>query len=109
MLSNDHYTFNGSTDETAWRFYIEFHCIDDNDDDDDTESGDFFAYFDGNGWVIEGHGQLELIDMTGRVLSSQLVSGQQTTVHYEQYAAGTYLLKLVKNGRETKTQKIVIR
>ncbi len=107
MLTRNSYTFEGRATDFAARFYIVFNAPE--PDDPSTEEHDNFAYFNGSGWVIEGHGQLELIDMTGRVLSSQLVSGQQTTVHYEQYAAGTYLLKLVKNGRETKTQKIVIR
>ena len=106
MLTRNSYTFEGRATDFAARFYIVFNAP--KPDDPSTEEHDNFAYFNGSGWVIEGHGQLELIDMTGRVLSSQLVSGQQTTVHYEQYAAGTYLLRLVKNNKDIKTQKIVL-
>jgi hypothetical protein len=104
MLSNDHYTFNGSADETAWRFYIEFNCI---DNDDNTESDDFFAWFDGNDWIINGKGQLQLFDVLGHQLQSQTVSGE-TRLNLNNYAAGVYMLHL-SNGQTSKSQKIVVR
>ena len=106
MLSSDHYTFNGSINESAWRFYIEFNNID--DDDDDTESDDFFAWFDGNDWIVNGKGQLQLFDVMGHVLQSQVISNEQTRLHLNNYAAGLYMLHL-SNGKTSKFQKIVVR
>ena len=67
-----------------------------------------FAFFDGNGWVINGEGQLELIDLLGRVLQSTRQSGEQSRVYLHGYAEGTYLLRLIDNNGNTKVQKIVI-
>ena len=107
MLSNDHYTFNGSTGENAWRFYIEFRLIDE-DDDDDAKSDDFFAWFDGNDWIINGKGQLQLMDVLGHVLQSQVINNEQTRLNLNNYAAGVYMLHL-SNGKTSKSQKIVVR
>ncbi len=106
MLTHDSYTFEGKATDFAARFYIAFNAPE--SEEPNEEEHDHFAYFNGSGWVIEGHGQLELIDMTGRVLNSQSIIGKQTTVYYNNYAAGTYLLRLVKNNKDIKTQKIVI-
>ena len=105
MLTHDSYTFNGKATDFAARFYILFSASDPDAPEDESDS---FAYHNGFGWIVEGQGQLELIDITGRVLNSQYLSGKQSLVHYDNYAAGTYLLRLVKNNKDIKTQKIVI-
>ena len=105
MLTHDSYTFRGKATDFAARFYILFNAP---DPEAPEEEHEHFAYYNGFGWVVEGQGQLELIDVTGRVLSSQYLSGKQSLVHYDNYAAGTYLLRLVKNNKDIKTQKIVM-
>ena len=100
MLTHDHYSFEGHATDYASRFYVVFHAP----EQEEPEEQDVFAFFNGSGWMVKGQGQLELIDVTGRILSSQYVSGVYTTVHYEQFAAGVYLLRL-----GNKTQKIVIK
>ena len=53
----------------------------------------------------EGEATLQVVDMMGRVLSSQTVNGNaQVSIDR---AAGVYLLRLI-NGSDVKVQKIVI-
>ena len=46
------------------------------------------AWFDGNDWIVTGKGQLEVIDVTGRVMLSRHVNGEQTRVNLHDVAAG---------------------
>ena len=105
MLTTDHYTFEGSVDDYAARFYITFNAT--GVDEMDGENGDF-AWFDGNEWVVTGQGQLEVIDVTGRVLQSQRVSGEQTRLHLDNVAAGVYVMRLT-DGHRAKVQKVVVK
>ena len=99
MLANDQYTFQAHNTDFAARFYIVFDVngVDENDE------GDNFVYFNGTGWVVEGQGVIQLVDMLGHVLYSDYLSGESTVVNFGDVAAGMYLLKL-----GNKTQKIVI-
>ena len=105
MLTNDHYTFEGSVDDYAARFFITFNVTD--VEEINGENGDF-AWFDGNDWIVTGNGQIDVIDVTGRVLQSQRVNGEQTRLHLDNVAAGVYMMRL-SEGNRAKTQKIVIR
>ena len=105
MLRNDHYTFNGSVDDYAARFYITYNVT---DVDELNGNGEQFAWYDGNDWIVTGKGQIEVIDVTGRVLKSMRVSGDQTRIHLEGYAAGVYMLRMSGNNN-VKTQKIVVK
>ena len=105
MLQQDHYTFNGSANDYASRFYITYNIT---DVDEIHGSGEEFAWFDGNDWIVTGKGALDVIDVTGRVLLSRRVSGEQTRVNLHDVAAGVYMLRLT-DGNKAKTQKIVIR
>ena len=105
MLATDHYTFNGSVDDYAARFYITFNVT----GVDEIDGGsDDFAWFDGNDWIVTGQGQLEVIDVTGRVLQSRRVSGEQTRLHLDNVAAGMYMMRLTE-GNRAKVQKIVVK
>ncbi|MCR5014847.1 MAG: chitobiase/beta-hexosaminidase C-terminal domain-containing protein [Bacteroidales bacterium] len=106
MLHNESYTFDASADDYAARFYITYNCMG-VEEFDTNENGDF-AYFDGNEWIINGQGVLQLVDMTGRVLQSQHLSGEQSRVRLEGYAAGVYVLRLC-NSDKAYNQKVVIR
>ena len=72
------------------------------------EEQENFAYYNGDGWVVEGEGQLELVDMLGHVLYANHLSGESTIVHFDNYAAGMYMLRLVNSNKILKAQKIVI-
>jgi hypothetical protein len=106
MLRHDHYTFNGSVDDYAARFYITYNCTD--VDEYTTDGYEDFAFFDGSDWIINGEGMLQLVDLTGRVLQAEQLSGERNRVHFDGYAAGVYVLRLSANNKAM-NQKIVIR
>jgi hypothetical protein len=105
MLTTDHYTFEGSVDDYAARFYITFNVT--GVDELNGEDGGF-AWFDGNDWIVTGKGQLDVIDVTGRVLRTERVSGEQTRLHLDGVAAGVYMMRL-SEGNRAMTQKIVVK
>ena len=78
------------------------------DVDEFEDESDIFAYFNGSGWVVEGEGQLELVDMLGQVLYTNYINGDPTEVHFGDIAVGTYMLRLVNSKEVLKAQKIVI-
>jgi hypothetical protein len=105
MLTTDHYTFEGSVDDYAARFYITFNVT--GVDELNGEDGGF-AWFDGNDWIVTGKGQLDVIDVKGRVLRTERVSGEQTRLHLDGVAAGVYMMRL-SEGNRAMTQKIVVK
>ncbi len=99
LLANPSYTFNASTTDYASRFRLVFAAGNANEE--------AFAYFNGSEWVVNGNGTMQLVDMMGRVLSSENVNGV-ATVNTNKLSAGVYVMRLV-NGNDVKTQKIVVR
>jgi hypothetical protein len=88
------------------RFKLVFVCGDANDDHDgDNET--FAFYFNGS-WIIANEGQatLQVIDLNGRILSSETVNGSVSTSINAN--PGVYMLRLV-NGNDVKVQKVVVR
>ena len=69
-----------------------------------------FAYYNGSNWTVSATGsgaaKLQVIDMMGRVLSSETISGN-ANVNINQ-AAGVYVLRLI-NGENVMVQKAVVR
>ncbi len=106
MLATDHYNFEAKATDLATRFYVVFHA--DEGDDPDNPNDDIFAYFNGNAWIVNGQGQLELVDVMGHKLFSNYLSGDTNEVHFGELAAGTYMICLVTKENQVKTQKIVI-
>lgn len=106
MLANDHYTFEASADDYSSRFYITYTCVGIEEEINDAD--DSFAYFDGSEWVINGKGQLDVIDMTGRVLSEMRLNNEQNRVNLEGFAKGVYLLRMIDN-KIVRIQKIIVR
>ncbi len=105
-LEADSYTFEARTTDMSARFRLVFSPL--GVEDITTENGENFAFFNGSELVVNGEGELSLIDLNGRVLTTTFVSGQQSNVMLPTVAEGMYLLRLTKaNG--VKVQKIVIR
>lgn len=105
MIQNDTYTFQGHKGDYPSRFYITFSVTDVEELENDTDHS--FAFFDGSQWVVTGSGELELIDLQGRILSRMRVNGGQSRVSMPNVASGLYLIRLT-NGQETKIQKIIV-
>lgn len=99
MLLEPFYKFHALGNEDENRFKIV--CRDYTGIDENAEN-QTFAYMAGGNIVVNGEGELQIIDMTGRVLENITISGVETVRKPSQI--GVYILKL--NG---KTQKIVVR
>ena len=96
------YTFDASKDDYAARFRLLFEA-------NGALGNDNFAYYDGSVWMVTGYydnATLQVVDLMGRVLSSQTVNGS-AEFNINQ-AQGVYVLRLI-NGNEIKSQKIVVR
>jgi hypothetical protein len=106
MLANDHYTFEATTEDYASRFYITYTCT--SVDEEVTYESDNFAFFDGSEWVISGKGQLDVMDMTGRVLFTEHLNNEQNRVNLNGFAQGVYLMRVIDN-KVVRTQKIIVR
>lgn len=100
LLQTPSYTFEASTADYECRFTLVFAC-------GASTTDDTFAYYNGSQWVVssEADATLQVIDVMGRVLSSQNINGN-AEVSIDR-AAGVYLLRLI-NGSDVKVQKIVI-
>ena len=103
LLATPNYTFEARTSDNENRFRLVF-----GGSSTGSETAEPFAFFDGSTWVIENIGQatLQVVDVMGRVLSSEVLSGNATT-NTTNLSSGVYVLRLV-NGEQVKTQKIVI-
>lgn len=102
LLATPSYTFDATKDDYYSRFRLLFEA-------NGALSNDNFAYYDGSIWMVTGYydnATLQVIDMMGRVLSSQTVNGS-AELNLNQ-AQGVYVLRLINNN-EIKTQKIIVR
>ena len=105
MLRADHYTFDASKDDYASRFYLTYTVT---GVDEYNEGDGSFAFFDGSEWVVNGKGQLDIVDVTGRVLFSKRLVNERNRVSLNGVANGVYLMR-VTDGKNTMVQKIVVR
>ena len=102
LLATPSYTFEGKKSDYASRFKLVFSA---NADNNETE--DFAFVNDGNIIILnEGEATLQVIDIMGRVISTQTVNGNASVNNVG--TAGVYVLQLI-NGNNVKTQKIVVR
>ena len=108
LLANPSYTFEANANDYESRFRLVFNAT----GVEENNTNETFAFFNGSEWVIDGPSTgsgtciLQVIDMMGRVLSSEQINGN-TAVNLNQ-AAGIYVLRLV-NGENAMVQKVVVR
>ena len=100
------YTFTAKTTDYESRFKLVFICGDTNDDNDGDNAT--FAFYSNGNWIIanEGEATLQVVDVMGRILSSETISGSINKAI--DAMPGMYVLRLV-NGNDVKTQKIVVK
>ena len=96
LLQTPSYSFEAKTTDYESRFRLVF--------SNESASEANFAYFNGSEWVVNGNGTLQVIDVMGRILSSQNVDGSVNV----NAAPGVYMIRLI-NGDNVKTQKVVVR
>ena len=98
------YTFTAKTTDYASRFRLVFS----GQADGPSAAPQTFAYYNGSEWGVSNQGRatLQVVDVMGRVLSSEQIDGN-AEVGINQ-PAGVYMLRLV-NGDNVKVQKVVVR
>lgn len=103
LLATPNYTFEARTNDYTSRFRLVFSA-----NGIDEQTAEAFAYFNGTNWTVSNTGDatLQVIDITGRTVSSETINGN-ATVSLNQ-PAGIYMLRLV-NGNDVKVQKVVVR
>ena len=102
LIATPSYTFNAKSDDYESRFRLVFSAQGSND------MGDDFAFISNGTIILNGvndNATLQVVDLTGRIVSSQVVNGN--SVRMTSVANGIYVLRLI-NGNEVKTQKIVV-
>ena len=100
LLQTPSYTFQAKTTDYASRFKLVFAIGRTNDEG--------FAFFNNDNWFINNDGKalLQVIDLNGRLLSNEQISGS-VSKHIDA-APGVYVMRLI-NGDNVKTQKVVVR
>ena len=110
MLGRNSYSFEATPDQYPSRFKVvigDYKGIDDPEEDGLSTGSRTFAFQMGDQLVVNGEGDLQIVDMLGRVVMTEQLTGSQSTTSLPK-TAGVYLLRLTgSNG--TQTQKIVIR
>jgi hypothetical protein len=103
LLQTPSYSFNAKTTDYESRFKLVFVTK-----DGSSTGSEAFAFNSNGSWFIrnEGSATLQVIDLNGRILSSETVNGSVSkTVNV---APGVYVLRLI-NGNDVKTQKVVVK
>ena len=105
-LSATEYKFEGKTTDYHSRFKLVFQCtgVEENLDDATTVN---FAFQREDELIVNGEGQLEMFDITGRRLMDTQAVGEQSHYSLPKVAAGVYLLRLSSN-QQVKIQKIIL-
>jgi hypothetical protein len=101
LLQTPYYTFDAKSTDFASRFTLVFAT-------GSSTGSDTFAFFNNGNWIINNDGEatLQIVDVMGRILSSETISGSCSKAI--NVATGVYMLRLI-NGNDVKVQKIVVR
>ncbi|MBQ2499451.1 MAG: T9SS type A sorting domain-containing protein, partial [Bacteroidales bacterium] len=102
MLIDEEYSFIGAPSDKENRFIVK---LDYNTSVSSTGS-ESFAYQNGNDLMVSGEGELQIFDVTGRLVMKQSVNGVGS-VSTSSLQTGVYILRLI--GADVKTQKIVVK
>ena len=103
LLQTPSYTFEANTNDYANRFKLVFASNGTNEADESS-----FAFFSNGNLIVnnEGNATLQVIDINGRILSSETISGSCSKAINA--TTGVYMLRLI-NGENVKVQKVVVR
>ena len=105
LLMTPSYSFNATTNDYESRFRLVFAS---NGASTGSATDAAFAFMSDGNWIINNAGEatLQVIDLNGRILSSERVNGSVSkTVNA---TPGVYMLRLI-NGENVMVQKIVVR
>ena len=102
LLRTPYYTFEGRTTDYANRFKLVFGA----GESAGEAACEPFAFISDGEIILLGEGMVQVIDMTGRIITS--VETSYYGVSTNGMAPGVYVLRLI-NGDDVKTQKIVVK
>ena len=104
LLQTPSYTFDATTKDYESRFRLVFAANNVND----ASSSETFAFYSNGNWIVNNNAEavLQLVDLTGRVISSETING--TVAKAINATPGIYMLRLMNNN-EVKTQKILVK
>ena len=107
MLAHDSYSFSATTADYKSRFKMKF-AYTGIGEDTDAEPAKAFAFVHDGNLVVNGQGILDIIDMNGRTICNQKLTGEQNTIGLPNVAPGVYVVRIV-NSNESNVQKIIIK
>ena len=98
------YTFYAKTTDYESRFKLVFAA----EEDGPSAGSETFAFFSNGSWVIDNEEEatLQVVDVTGRILSSETINGSVSKAI--DVTPGVYMLRLI-NRERVNAQKIVVR
>ena len=96
LLLDNEYSFIASNNDSESRFILSFGPSTGSANDSN------FAFQNGDDIIVSGNGELQIFDITGRMIATQRIDGVETIAKPSQ--TGVYIMKLNDN-----TQKIVVR
>ena len=101
LLSTPSYTFEANVADMECRFKLVLVC-------GNASANNDFAFFSNGSWIVDNEGSavLQVIDMQGRILSSEQI--EDCISKHINAVSGIYLFRLVK-GEDVKVQKVVVR
>lgn len=98
MLADGEYSFIGAPNDQDDRFIVRL-C----ETVTDSNGNAIFAYQNGNDIIVDGNGELQVFDITGRLITTQHINGVHG-ICTSSLQAGVYILRL-----NEMSQKIVVR
>ena len=107
-LKSEEYHFTSKTSDYSSRFKLVFEYTGIDENESDVEMEETFALFMDGNLVVNGEGNLEVIDINGRVLSTTSVNGSQNVITMPNVATGLYMLRL-SSDNGVKVQKILVK
>ncbi len=100
MLLDGEYSFIASPSDSENRFVVRF-----SENTNINTTDEVFVYQNGDNIMVGGEGELQVFDVTGRMVLNTVVNGLQSVA--KPTSTGVYIFRLV--GTDVKTQKIVVR
>ena len=100
MLLEGKYSFISSMHDNEARFIVKLNA---NANIGEFDTSDIFAYQNGSDIIVNGDGELQVYDATGRMVMNTRINGVQTV---NVSSNGLYIFRLV--GDTLRTQKIVV-
>jgi phage pi2 protein 07 len=103
LLQTPSYSFEANTTDYTTRFRLVFSTS-----TSIGENNDSFAFFSNGRFIVSNEGQatLQVIDVTGRIVSDEIING--TCSVSVDTTPGVYMLRLV-SGNNVKIQKVVVK